>query len=123
MIIFKKVMLYFLITTVACIGIFFSFCYYAHYSEGDRTGDLIKFSNKGYVFKTWEGEINQGLAGTSKFTFSVLDSDEKVIEDLKSSQGQYVKVTYIERYKTFPWWGDTKYFIIAVSKEKSPLVR
>jgi hypothetical protein len=35
-------------------------------------------------------------------------------------QGQYVKVTYIERYKTFPWWGDTKYFVTEVQKEKSP---
>ncbi len=120
---FKKVMLYILLTTIFVISLFFTICYYAHYSEGDRTGDLIKFSNKGYVFKTWEGEINQGLAGTSKFTFSVLDSDEKVIEDLKSLQGQYVKITYIERYKTFPWWGDTKYFITAVTKEKSPLAR
>jgi hypothetical protein len=35
-------------------------------------------------------------------------------------EGQYVKLSYIERYKTFAWWGDTKYFIIS-KREESPL--
>ncbi len=36
---------------------YFSFLYYATYSEGIRSGELIKFSHKGMLFKTWEGEI------------------------------------------------------------------
>jgi hypothetical protein len=43
--------------------------------------------------------------------FSVLDKDQKVINDLTELEGQYVKLSYVERYKTFAWWGDTKYFI------------
>ena len=57
---------------------YFTFVYYATYSEGVRSGQLIKFSHKGVAFKTWEGEI------------------------------------------TFAWWGDTKYFVIAVKEEESP---
>lgn len=99
---------------------YFTFVYYATYSEGVRSGELIKFSNKGMLFKTYEGELSQGISGAQIFSFSVLDSDTKVISDLKEMEGQYVKLNYIERYKTFPWWGDSKYFITGVTKDKSP---
>jgi hypothetical protein len=99
---------------------YFSFSYYAKYSEGDRSGELIKFSYKGFLFKTYEGDLSQGISGSQIFSFSVLDSQEKVISEMKNLEGHYVRVTYIERYKTFPWWGDSKYFITAVKEEKSP---
>ena len=99
---------------------YFAFLYNATYSEGVRSGELIKFSNKGMVFKTYEGELSQGISGAQIFSFSVLDSEEKVVSDLKEMEGYYVKLTYIERYKTFPWWGDSKYFITKVTKEESP---
>ena len=72
------------------------------------------------LFKTWEGEISQGLSGSQIFSFSILDKDKQVIEDLKNLEGQYIKLNYIERYKTFPWWGDTKYYVTEVHKENSP---
>jgi hypothetical protein len=99
---------------------YFAFLYNATYSDGVRSGELIKFSNKGMLFKTYEGELSQGISGAQIFKFSVLDSEEKVISDLKALEGHYVKLTYVERYKTFPWWGDSKYFITAVKKEDSP---
>ncbi|MEM8506915.1 MAG: 6-phosphogluconate dehydrogenase [Bacteroidota bacterium] len=102
------------------IAIYFAFIYYVSFSEGYRSGELIKFSRKGVLVKTWEGEISQGISGAQIFTFSVEDSEQEVIEKLKLYQGQYVKVTYKERYTTFFWWGDTKYFIIDVIQEKSP---
>lgn len=108
-------------TLLAGIALFFTFFYYASYSEGSRTGELIKFSHKGYVFKTWEGELSQGLSGNKIFAFSILDKDETTIQKLRSLEGRYVKVTYVERYKTFPWWGDTKYFVTDVKEEKSPI--
>lgn len=99
---------------------YFSFLYQAQYSEGVRSGELIKLSNKGMLFKTYEGELSQGISGAQIFKFSVLDSDQKVIIDLKKLEGHYVKLTYIERYKTFPWWGDSNYFITDVKEESSP---
>ena len=97
---------------------YFCFVYFVPYSEGIRSGELIKISEKGVLVKTWEGEISQGISGAQIFSFSVLKDD--VIAKLKEYQGSYVKVTYIERYKTFFWLGDTKYFITSVEKEKSP---
>ena len=99
---------------------YFAVLYNATYSEGIRSGELIKFSKKGVIFKTYEGELSQGISGAKIFSFSVLDSDKKVISDLKEMEGNYVKLTYIERYRTFPWWGDTKYFITEVKKDNSP---
>lgn len=116
----RKIVFY-LILGISVLSIaYFSFVYYATYSEGVRSGELIKFSSKGYIFKTWEGEVSQGISGAQIFKFSVLDTEKKVIEDLKILQGQYVKVSYIERYRTFPWWGDTHYYITDVQKDKSP---
>ena len=106
-----------LLVSVIC---YFTFLYYATYSEGVRAGELIKFSHKGVAFKTWEGEISQGISGAQIFSFSVMDSQDNVIKDLKDMEGQYVKVNYVERYKTFPWWGDTKYFVTSVEKGSSP---
>ncbi len=107
------------IILLSAVG-YFAFLYNATYSEGVRSGELIKFSNKGMVFKTYEGELSQGISGAQIFSFSVLDSNEKVIADLKALEGHYVKLTYVERYKTFPWWGDSNYFITEVKEENSP---
>lgn len=116
----RKAIGYFVLILVVGTAAYFSFIYCITYSEGVRAGELIKFSNKGVLCKTWEGEMSQGISGAQIFAFSVLDSDKKVIQDLKTYQGQYVKVTYVERYKTFPWWGDSKYFVTNVQPEKSP---
>jgi|SRR6218665_2980607 len=116
----KRILLLIVAAIAFMFIIWFAFVYYATYSEGVRAGELIKVSSKGVVFKTWEGEMSQGISGAQIFSFSVLDSDPKVIEDLKNMQGQYVKVTYVERYRTFPWWGESRYFVTSVEEEKSP---
>ncbi|NHN27714.1 6-phosphogluconate dehydrogenase [Flavobacterium jejuense] len=97
-----------------------AYVFYVPYSTGTRSGELIKISYKGYFAKTWEGEISQGISGAQIFEFSVLDKDTEVIDSLKSLQGKFVKVEYVERLRTFFWWGDTRYFITKVEKETSP---
>lgn len=115
----KFLMILTAIILVSIVG-YFTFLYNATYSEGVRSGELIKVSHKGVAFKTWEGEISQGISGAQIFAFSVLDSEEKVITDLKEMEGKYVQVSYMERYRTFPWWGDTRYFITNVKMVNSP---
>lgn len=96
--------------------LYFSAIYYITYSEGYRAGELVKFSHKGILFKTWEGEISQGVSEAQIFTFSVEDKEKEVIKLLQDLQGKDVKLTYKERFSTFPWLGDTKYFITKVEK-------
>ena len=119
----KKVLSIIIISVIALLALYYAVIYFVPYSEGYRSGELIKFSSKGVLFKTWEGEISQGISGAQIFSFSVLDQDKDVIENLKNFQGEYVKLTYTERYGTFFWLGDTKYFITEVEKESSPHFR
>src|SRR5690554_7578606 len=114
----KKILLIILGSLLAISLLYLAFVYYVPYSEGSRAGELIQFSHRGVVIKTWEGEISQGVSGAQIFSFSVLD--DEAIAKLKEYQGSYVNLTYIERYRTFFWLGDTKYFITAVEKDRSP---
>ena len=88
----KKVL--FIVILVAILGLasYFSFIYYVPFSEGYRSGELIKFSNKGVLVKTWEGELSQGISGAQIFKFSVEDHEEKVIDQLINLQGKYVRL-------------------------------
>ncbi|MBA6155403.1 6-phosphogluconate dehydrogenase [Tenacibaculum sp. S7007] len=119
----KKILGLILIIIALIAAFYYAFIYYIPYSEGVRSGELIKISHKGVLVKTWEGEISQGISGAQIFAFSIEDSQEKVIKDLQKFQGRYVKVTYKERYGTFFWLGDTKYFITNVEEEQSPHFR
>lgn len=93
------------------------------YSEGDRAGTVSKFSQKGYVFKTWEGELLQGgfSEGTGQlnakeFLFTVGPARDSVITRLKEAMlnGKRVRLHYQEKYFRFFWMGDSKYYITEV---------
>ena len=74
------------------------------YSEGSRSGVVQKISKKGFVWKTWEGELNLGYVtshGEGKFApalfyFSVTDDD--VVEQLQKAErtGDRVTLEYKE---------------------------
>jgi hypothetical protein len=86
------------------------------YSEGERAGFLQKFSRKGWICKTWEGEIALvTLPGTvaEKFAFTVRDDD--LAKRLGADIGQRVNVHYEQR-KWIPTscFGDTEYFVTDV---------
>lgn len=105
-----------------------TFLYYGTYSEGVRAGTVIKLSRKGVVFKTWEGQLNIRSFGavnsdnslSEVFEFSIESDQETIIKSLQevSLSGERVNLHYIERYRTLPWRGSTKYFITRV--ERSP---
>ncbi len=114
----KKFLIWAGLIIIVCIAGFMTFVYFITFSEGYRAGELIKFSQKGVMFKTWEGEISQGISNEKPFLFSVLDSNDDVIDKLTKLQGKRVRLTYKERYRTFAWWGDTRYFVSSVEKIK-----
>jgi len=98
----------------------FYWSYYYTYSEGNRTGLLQKFSHKGNMFKTYEGElvlsslVSNGVSSFSaeKFFFSVDDS--KVANKLMQMEGQKVVVHYEEKKGKLFWRGDTNYIVDSV---------
>ncbi|AVR46665.1 6-phosphogluconate dehydrogenase [Christiangramia fulva] len=116
-----KKILFYILGGILVIWLFsYAFIYFVPYSEGTRSGELIKFSRKGVISKTWEGEISQGISGAQIFQFSVMKGNEEVVKKLKEYEGGYVRLTYVERFSTFFFWGDTKYFIKDVEKIQSP---
>ncbi len=119
----KKTLFIALAGIAALFAIIYAFIYFVTFSEGIRTGELIKISHKGVLVKTWEGQISQGISGAQIFDFSVLDKDQEVIKKLQEYQGEYVKLEYVERYATFFWLGDTKYFVTSVEQGQSPHFR
>jgi hypothetical protein len=119
----KRFLFYFLGALLLFYILYFAFVSLVPYSEGTRAGELIKFSHKGVIVKTWEGEISQGISGAQIFQFSVLDSKDEVIKQLQKNEGNYVRLTYVERYTTFFFWGDTSYFITEVVESQSPHFR
>jgi hypothetical protein len=94
------------------------------YSEGTRSGVLTKVSKKGFVFKTYEGEMNVGgfsqgdgtVMPSKIFIFSV--GEKAVYDSLEQMQGHKLILHYKERMRTFFWQGDTRYFIYKVSRMK-----
>ncbi len=112
----KKIAIIIFSVGILSVFLYFLTAYYITYSEGYRAGELVKFSSKGLFFRTWEGEISQGVSEAQVFTFSVEDNEKEVIQLLQDFQGKEIKLTYKERFVTFPWLGDSKYFITNVQK-------
>ena len=110
----RKVLISVIIGAILLLAAYFAAVYYVPYSEGFRAGEVVKISRKGVIFKTWEGRLSQGISDELQFEFSIEDKEKEVIEQLKDYQGKRVKVTYIERFGTFPWLGDTKHFVTKV---------
>ena len=107
----KKFLTYAGVSILIVSVVYILFIYFVTYSEGYRAGELIKISKRGLLFKTWEGRLRQGVSEEQQFNFSVQKSDKEVLEQLKEFQGKKVKVTYIERFGTFFWLGDTKHYV------------
>lgn len=89
---------------------------YFPYSEGNRSGELVKFSRKGVIFKTWEGEMSQGVSEAQRFFFSVEKDNQEVIDKLNDMDQTFVKLKYEERYFTLPWISETNYIITNVEQ-------
>jgi hypothetical protein len=86
------------------------------YSEGERVGYIQKFSEKGWICKTWEGEIAMvNLPGQIANTFQFTVRDDSVAALINAAQGKRVALTY-EQHKGVPTdcFGETEYFVKGV---------
>lgn len=102
------------------------------FSEGSRSGVIQKLSKKGYIWKTWEGELNLGYneSRTDKegrqtiapaiFRFSV--ENDEVAEQLKAAEIAGTRVTLDYQQYFLRGWdkGGTSYDITGCQRNKSP---
>jgi hypothetical protein len=84
-----------------------------NYSDGERAGYVQKLSRKGWVCKTWEGQlsmINYPGAAPEIFHFSV--RDDKIAKEIEAVVGKRVALSY-EQHINVPTscFGETEYFV------------
>jgi hypothetical protein len=104
----------------------FAFLYWGTYEDGVMAGKVVRVSEKGMLFKTFEGKLNLESFGALKgaspiaetFDFSVEKNDEEVIKSLQqvALSGERVNLFFKKRYMSFPWRGDTNYFVTKVER-------
>lgn len=113
----KKILVWGTVILVLVLSFWVYWNYVNTYSEGNRSGILQKFSKKGNLFKTYEGElIMSSIASTGnttiaseKFFFSV--KDETIAKALFELEGKRVTLHYNQKRGHLPWNGETDYYI------------
>ena len=86
------------------------------YSQGERTGYVQKISKKGWVCKTWEGELAMTpVPGSAPQIFQFSVPDDKVAEMITSNAGRQLSLNY-EQHKGVPssCFAETEYFVTGV---------
>jgi hypothetical protein len=119
--ILSKVIKSFFLVVLGAIALFVIYILIAlnwSYSTGERAGFLQKVSNKGWICKTWEGELSLVAmpgAAPEKFLFTV--RDEAVAQKITAAAGKRVTLNY-EQHKGLPTscFGDTDYFVTGVTE-------
>jgi hypothetical protein len=86
------------------------------YSDGDRAGWLQKISRKGWLCKTWEGELAMSnVPGSMPEVFYFSVRDDSVAQQINAVAGKRVSLHY-EEHKGIPTscFGETDYFVTSV---------
>ena len=117
----SKIFKSFFIVVLGALTLFALYIFIAlrwSYSTGERAGFLQKVSNKGWICKTWEGELSLVAipgAAPEKFLFTV--RDEAVAQKISAAAGKRVTLNY-EQHKGLPTscFGDTDYFVTGVTE-------
>lgn len=100
---------------VACLG-YFGYSQLS-YSDGYRSGQLVKISRRGVLFKTHEGTLNLSPNGMmTAWEFSVKNAE--ISKKLQDFEGKQVQVHYLQRYQVFFWQGETEYIVDGVELVK-----
>jgi hypothetical protein len=119
----KKLLIWCTVLVLLSVGGFAGYVWVAlhwSYSKGDRAGYVQKFSQKGWLCKTWEGELTMMAVPGSipeKFFFSV--RDDKVAQSITSSMGKRVSLSY-EQHRGVPTtcFGETEYYVTNVKVQE-----
>ncbi len=109
----KKIALIALGTVLAVAALYLTFVLKWSYSSGERAGWVQKLSHKGWLCKTWEGElalVSMPGAPVEKFLFTV--HSDAVAADINRLMGQRVSLHYEEKMGIpTSCFGDTHYFV------------
>lgn len=115
---FGRFLLWLVLIVVAVGALYFAVVLNWSYSSGERAGWVQKFSKKGWLCKTWEGEIalvSMPGAIPEKFEFTV--TDDTVAEQINRLMGQRVSLHYEQRVGLpTSCFGETRYYVTGVAR-------
>ncbi len=118
-----KLTLFLLVTVpLAILAAWTAIAFAYTYSNGERTGYAQKLSRKGWLCKTWEGEIAMATApGVMPEKFAYTVRSDSVAQAIQALDGQRVALTY-EQHKFLPTscFGETEYFVSGVRRVATP---
>lgn len=86
------------------------------YSHGSRAGYVQKFSRKGWICKTYEGELAMvNIPGAMQERWDFTVRDDSIAQVISQSMGQRVSLTY-DQHQGIPTscFGETQYFVTGV---------
>jgi len=120
----KKILKWLIFLIIIFGGTFIYWKYFFTYSEGYRAGLLQKFSIKGAIFKTYEGEMilssvssnNNVAIASEKFLFTL--SNKSLVRQFDTLQGTSVIVHYKQKNSSLFWRGDSQYLVDSVKVRK-----
>ncbi len=120
----KKVLKWTISIIVVAALVFVYFQYFYTYSEGYRAGLLQKFSHKGTIFKTYEGEIilssisstKDVALASEKFFFTLVNKN--LIRSFDTLQGQSVIVHYRQKNSPLFFRGDSEYLVDSIRVQR-----
>ena len=101
-----------LAAVVVLVALYTAFMLWFSYSEGERAGVLQKFSKRGWICKTYEGELAlYVVGGVAPQIWHFSARDEAVLQPLRAAVGQQVRIHY-EEHRGLPTdcFGETDYF-------------
>jgi hypothetical protein len=91
------------------------------YSSGERTGYVQRFSKKGWVCKTWEGELATATPpGALPEVFAFTLHDDEVAAEINKHVASRVTLRYEQRLGLPSCFGDTSYWVTSVRPVEQP---
>ena len=94
---FGRIMIWLLVIVIAMLAAWAAFSLSWAYSEGDRAGVLQKFSRKGWLCKTYEGELALYIVGgVAPQIWHFSTRDEALAKQLANAVGNNIQVHYTE---------------------------
>jgi hypothetical protein len=118
----KRTLLLLVLAAILLFALYTWSAYHYAYAEGERAGYIQKFSKKGWICKTWEGELAMAnLPGAMPEVFHFTVRNEEVAKRITASMGERVSIHY-HQHRGLPTtcFGDTTYFVDETRRVETP---
>ena len=112
----KRFLFFLIVAPIVLAALYLAFALNWSYSDGERAGYLQKFSHKGWICQTYEGELAMSsVPGLAPIMWNFSVRDEAVAKKINAQLGKKIVLHYRE-YRNLPTdcFGETDYFVDAV---------